>query len=58
MYLLKRCYDRRLWDIAEYFRSNGYATVSWNRRIVESKMPKETKFKDRIEKIGASITQL
>ena len=31
-----------------------YATVSWNCRVVESKMAKEMKFKDRIEKIAAS----
>jgi len=54
MYLMKRCCDRTLPEIAEYFGTNGYATVSWNCRIVESKMAKEMKFKDRIEKIGAS----
>ena len=36
----------------EYFGANGYGTVSWNCRIVESKMAKEMKFKDRIEKIA------
>ena len=55
MYLVKRCCDRTLPAIAEYFGTNGYATVSWNRRIVESKMAKEMKFKDRIEKIAAII---
>ena len=40
MYLVKRCCDRTLPEIAQYFRTNGYATVSWNCRIVESKMAK------------------
>jgi hypothetical protein len=40
------------------FGTNGYTTVSWNCRVVESKMTKEMKFKDRIEKIAASISTL
>ena len=55
MYLVKRCCDRTLPEIAEYFGTNGYATVSWNCRVVESRMAKEMKFKDRIEKIAARI---
>ena len=55
MYLVKRCCDRTLPEIAEYFGTNVYATVNWNCWVVESKMAKETKFKDRIEKIAASI---
>jgi REP element-mobilizing transposase RayT len=55
MYLVKRCCDRTLPEIAEYFRTNGYATVSWNCRVVESKMVKERKFKDRIEKIATLV---
>jgi chromosomal replication initiation ATPase DnaA len=54
MYLVKRCCDRTLLEIVEYFGINGYATVSWNCRSVESKMAKEMKFKkielkDRIQ---------
>ena len=55
LYLVKRCCDRTLPEIAEYFGTKGYATVSWNCRVVESKMTKEMTFKDRIEKIAASI---
>lgn len=55
MYLMKRCGDRTLPEIAKYFGTNGYATVSWNCRVVESRMAKEMKFKDRIEKFAASI---
>jgi hypothetical protein len=58
MYLVKRYCDRTLPEIAEYFGTNGYATVSWNCRVVESRMAKEMKFKDRIERIAASIIQL
>jgi chromosomal replication initiation ATPase DnaA len=47
MCLVKRCCDRTLPEIAEYFGTNGYATVSWNCRVVEPKMAKEMKFKDR-----------
>jgi chromosomal replication initiation ATPase DnaA len=57
MYLVKHCCDRTLPEIAKYFGTNGYATVSWNCRVVEFKMAKETKFKDQIEKITASISQ-
>jgi chromosomal replication initiation ATPase DnaA len=56
MYVVKRCCDRTLPEIAEYFGTNGYATVSWSCRVLESKMA--MKFKDRIEKIAASISQL
>jgi chromosomal replication initiation ATPase DnaA len=51
MYLVKRCCDRTLPEMAEYFGTKSYATVSWNCRVVESKMTKEMKFKDRIEKV-------
>jgi hypothetical protein len=42
--------DRTLPEIADYFRTHGYATVNWNCRVVESKIAKEMKFKDRIER--------
>ena len=58
MYLLKRCCDRRLPEIAKYFGAGSYAAVSWNCRSIESKMAKEKKFRDWIEKIAASIHQL
>lgn len=58
MYLVKRCCNRTLPEIAEYFGANGYAIVSWNCRVVESKISKDTQFKDRVEKIAGSISQL
>jgi hypothetical protein len=48
--------EQTLPEIAEYFGTNRYATVSRNRRV-EFKMAKKMKFKDRIEKIAASINQ-
>jgi chromosomal replication initiation ATPase DnaA len=53
MYLLRRCCDRTLPEIAEYFGTNGYATVSWNCRVVESRMVKE-----RSSKSGLKRSQL
>ena len=58
MYLVKRCCDRTLAEIAKYFGAGSYAAVSWNCRSVEPKMAKEKKFRDRIEKVAASIHQL
>ena len=55
MYLVRRCCDRPLPEIAEHFGTNGYATVSWNCRVVESQMAKGMRSKDRIKKIAASI---
>jgi len=52
---VRRCCDPTLPEIAESFGTNGYATVSWNCRAVEFKMAKETKVKDQIKKIAASI---
>jgi hypothetical protein len=39
-----------LQETAEYFGTKGFLTVSWNCRVVESKIAREMKFKDRIEK--------
>ena len=55
LYLVKRCCDRPLPEIAEYFGIGNYSTVSWNYRAIESRMAKEKKLRDRIEKIVASI---
>jgi hypothetical protein len=58
MYLVRRCCDRTLTEVASYFGSGSYAAVSWSCRVIESKMAKDKKFRDRIEKITASIHQL
>jgi REP element-mobilizing transposase RayT len=58
MYLVRRCCDRTLTEVASYFGSCSYAAVSWSCRVIESKMAKDKKFRDRIDKIAASIHQL
>jgi putative transposase len=57
MYLVKRCCDRTLPEIAGYFGIGSYATVSWNCRAISLQMVKNKKFRDRIEKIAATIIQ-
>ncbi len=58
MYLVKRCCDRTLPEVAEYFGVGSYSTVSWSCRATETKMAKEKRPRDRVEKITASIHQL
>jgi chromosomal replication initiation ATPase DnaA len=58
MYLVKRCCDRRLPEMAEYFGTGSDSAVSWNCRQIAAKMLKEKKLKDRIEKITPGILQL
>jgi len=58
MYLVKRCCDRTLPEIAEYFGTGGYSAVSWSCRAIETKMANGKTLRDRIEKIAASIHQL
>jgi REP element-mobilizing transposase RayT len=55
MYLVRRCCDRTLTEMASYFGTGSYAAVSWSCRMIESKMAKEKTVRDRIEKIAASI---
>ena len=58
MYLMKRCCDRTLPEIAEYFGTGSYSTVSWSCRQIEAKMAREKKLRDWIEETAASIHQL
>ncbi len=58
MYLVKRCCDRTLPEIAEHFGTGGYSAVSWSCRAIETKMANGKTLRDRIEKIAASIHQL
>ena len=55
LYLVKRCCDRTLREVTEYFGIGNYSTVSWNCRGIETRMAKEKNFRDRIEKIVAGI---
>jgi putative transposase len=56
LYLIKRCCDRTLPEIAEYFGIGNYSTVSWSCRRVVAQMTREKNFRDRVERIIASIT--
>ena len=53
LYLVKRCCDRPLPEIAEYFGIGNYSTVSWNCRAIESQMATLTPFTYRFKKAGA-----
>ena len=58
MYLVRRCCDRTLPEVAMDFGVGSNSTVSWSCRVIEARMIKEKKFRDRIEKIVAGISQL
>ncbi len=58
MYLVKRCCDRTVPEIAEDFGVGSSSTVSWSCRAIEAKKIKEKKLRDRIEKTAADINQL
>jgi len=58
MYVVKRCCDRTLAEMAQYFGVGNYSAVGWSCRAIESQMAKDKKLRDRIEKIIASIHQL
>jgi chromosomal replication initiation ATPase DnaA len=55
MYLIKGCCDRTLSEIAEYFGTGGYSAVSWSYRAIDTKMAKEKKLRERIERLALSI---
>lgn len=56
MYLVKRCCDRTLPETAEYFGTGSYSAVSWSCRGIESRIAKDKKLRNRIEKITATIS--
>src|SRR6266542_7000058 len=56
LYVIKRCCDRTLPEIAEYFGIGNYSTVSWSCRTVAAQMSREKNFRDRDERIIATIS--
>jgi REP-associated tyrosine transposase len=56
LYLVKRCCDRPLPEMAEYFGIGNYSTVSWNCRAIESQMADDKKLRNRIGKMVANLT--
>src|SRR5574341_1771622 len=51
MYLVRRCCDRTLSEVAQYFGTVSYSAVSWSCRVIEYKMAKDKKTRDQIERI-------
>jgi REP-associated tyrosine transposase len=58
MYVVKRCCDRTLPEVAKDFGVGSNSTVSWSCRVIEARMIKEKKLRDRLDKIIAIINQL
>ena len=58
LYLVKRCCDRTLSEMAEYFGIGNYSTVSWSCRAIATRRLKEKNLRDRIDSIIANIHQL
>jgi putative transposase len=57
MYLVTRCCDKTLQETASLFGLGSYGAVGWGCHWVKSKMEKERKFRDRIDKIVDEIQQ-
>ena len=57
MYLVRRCCDQTLAETARLFGLGSYGAVGWGCHGVKTKMEREKKFRDRIEKIAAEICQ-
>jgi len=57
MYLVRRCCDRTLGETARLFGLASYGTVGWGCHAVKTRMEREKKFRDRIERIAAEICQ-
>jgi putative transposase len=57
MYLVSRCCDRTLRETAEMFGLGSYGAVGWVCHGVRTKMEREKKFRDQMERIAAEICQ-
>jgi chromosomal replication initiation ATPase DnaA len=57
MYLVRRCCDRTLSETARLFGLGSYGAVGWGCHGVRTRMEREKKFRDRIEKIATAIDQ-
>jgi REP element-mobilizing transposase RayT len=58
MYLVRRCCDWTLSETAKYFGAGSYAAVSWSCRVIDSRIAKDKKMRERIEKIALRNIQL
>ena len=57
MYLVKRCCDLTLHEIATKFRVGSYGLVAWACHGVKSKMEPDDRFRRRVEDIQKRISQ-
>ena len=56
LYLVRRCCDWTLAEVAQYFKIGNYLTVNWSCRAVAREMVKEKKLRDRVEGIVACLS--
>jgi putative transposase len=57
MYLVRRCCDQTLKETARLFGLGSYGAVGWCCHGIQTKMQKERRFKERIEKLARAIYQ-
>ena len=57
MYLIARCCDKTLQETANLFGLGSYGAVGWSCHWIKSKMEKEKKFLNQIEKMVDEISQ-
>ena len=57
MYLVRRYCDQTLGETARLFGLGSYGAVGWGCHRVKTKMEREKKFRDRIERIATEIYQ-
>jgi chromosomal replication initiation ATPase DnaA len=57
MYLVRRCCDETLVETARLFGLGSYGAVGWGCHGVRTRMEREKKFREQIERIAAEICQ-
>ena len=57
MYLVRRCCDETLSETAGLFGVVSYGAVGWSCHGVKTKMEREKRFRDRIERIASEVCQ-
>jgi putative transposase len=57
MYLVRRCCDETLKETAGLFGLGSYGAVGWCCHGVQTKMQKERRFRERVEKLARDICQ-
>jgi hypothetical protein len=55
--LVRRCCDHTLRETARLFGSGSYGAVGWCCHGVQTKMQKERRFKERVEKLARDLCQ-